>query len=192
MTATGAGADSPARRLARLATGVAGVLAVYYAVPLGDRPAGEGVVTSVVGVVAGAVLLVWLALRQVRLLASREAAGGTARLDGLVLLVVVVVPMFAAAYFGLEQADVDQFASLATRTDALYFSLSVLATVGFGDVHATGQLARGVVTLQMAFDLVFVGAVVSVVSDRLRKRSEASARVAGDALGLDDDADEVG
>lgn len=173
MTAPAAGADSPARRLARLAIGVGAVMVVYYAVPLGDRSAGEGVVTSVLGVVTGAALLVWLALRQVRLLASREAAGGTARLDGLVLLVVIVVPMFAAAYFGLEQADVDQFASLATRTDALYFSLSVLATVGFGDVHATGQLARGLVTLQMAFDLVFVGAVVSVVSDRLRQRSVA-------------------
>ena len=148
-----------------------GVLAVYYAVPVGRLPSGTGVAFSVVGVVGGAALLVWLAVRQLRLLAAGERADLPARLDGLILLVVVVVPLFAAGYLALESADADQFASLSTKTDALYFSLSTLATVGFGDVHATGQLARGLVTLQIAFDLVFVGALVSVVTGEIRERS---------------------
>lgn len=150
---------------------MAGVLAVYYAVPIGQLPSGIGVVFSVVGVVGGAALLVWLAVRQLRVLAAGERTDGPARLDGLILLVVVVVPLFAVCYLALEKADSDQFASLSTKTDALYFSLSTLATVGFGDVHASGQLARGLVTLQIAFDLVFVGALVSVVTGEIRERS---------------------
>ena len=171
VTARDVGDESPAARLRRAALGVVAVLAVYYAVPVGRLPSGAGVAFSVVGVVGGAVLLVWLAVRQLQLLAAGERTDGTVRLDGLVLLVVVVVPLFAVGYLVLEKADSDQFASLSTKTDALYFSLSTLATVGFGDVHATGQLARGLVTLQIAFDLVFVGALVSVVTGQIRARS---------------------
>ena len=51
--------------------------------------------------------------------------------------------------------------------DALYFTVTVFATVGFGDIVATTQLARLVVTVQMILDLgvlglgirVFLGAV---------------------------------
>ena len=68
------------------------------------------------------------------------------RLDVLALVVFVVVPLFALGYYALEQGDAGQFAEMATKTDALYFTMSTLGTVGFGDVHATGQLARVLVT----------------------------------------------
>jgi len=171
MTARDAEADSPAARVRRGVIGMVAVLAIYYAVPLGELPSGIGVAFSVVGVVAGASLLVWLAVRQLRVLLASEETDGPARLDGLILLIVVVVPVFAAGYLALERADGDQFSSMSTKTDALYFTLSTLATVGFGDIHATGQLARGLVTLQIAFDLVFVGALVSVVTGQIRARS---------------------
>jgi hypothetical protein len=79
--------------------------------------------------------------------------------------------MFAAGYFALEQGDGSQFESLETKTDALYFTLSTLATVGFGDVHATGQVARVLVIVQITFDLVFVAALVSVVTGLIRERA---------------------
>ena len=47
--------------------------------------------------------------------------------------------------------------------DALYFTMSTIATVGFGDVHATGQAARVVVTLQIFLDLIFVGLVARII-----------------------------
>ena len=93
------------------------------------------------------------------------------------LVVFVVVPLFSLGYYGIEQGDASQFADLATKTDALYFTLSTLATVGFGDVHATGQLARALVSLQIVFDLVFVAALISVLTTQLRAR--AAARRAG-------------
>ena len=58
---------------------------------------------------------------------------------------------------------------METKTDALYFTMSTLATVGFGDVHATGQLARLLVTIQIAFNLVFVATLVTVLSKRVRR-----------------------
>ena len=64
-----------------------------------------------------------------------------------------------------------QFAELHDKTDALYFNISTLATVGFGDVHAVGQLARAAVTLQIVFNLVFLGAAVSLISGYFRERA---------------------
>jgi hypothetical protein len=172
MTEPGRGAESVARRGRRVLLVVLGGLLVYYAVPVGERPSGHGVALSALGLVVGTALLGWLIVRQVQRLA-RASDTGEVRLDSLILLIVLVVPMFALGYHALEHADHGQFDSLSTKTDALYFTVSTLATVGFGDVHATGQLARGLVTLQIAFDLVFVAGLVSMVAGRLRERTAA-------------------
>ena len=40
--------------------------------------------------------------------------------------------------------------------------MTVFSTVGFGDITATSQTARSLVTLQMILDLIIIGAVVRV------------------------------
>jgi voltage-gated potassium channel len=160
-------------RLRRNVLTFAAVLVAYYAVPVDELPSGAGLVLSAVGLVAGVALLAWSMVRQVQRLARRPPGDESVRLEGLVLLLYVVVPVFALGFFALEQADADQFAELETKTDALYFAASTVATVGFGDVHATGQLARGLVTFQLAFNLVFVGALASVLVAQVRERATA-------------------
>ena len=99
------------------------------------------------------------ALRQLR--RRRELRDGDTRVELSLDAVDVVV----------RGEVVDQFAELETKTDALYFTLSTLATVGFGDVHAAGQLGRALVSVQVTFDLVFVAAVVTVLTTQLRARA---------------------
>jgi voltage-gated potassium channel len=76
-----------------------------------------------------------------------------------------VVGFFAAEYRVIEAINPGEFNTLETGVDALYFSVTVMATVGFGDVHAQGQLAKLAVTLQMIVDLVGVAIVLSVVAE---------------------------
>jgi len=166
-----AAAEPPANRARRGLFGLAGVLVIYYAAPVGELPSGGAVVFSVLGLLGGTVLLGWSIVRQVQRLMRSPPGDESVRLDSLIFLVILVVPMFAAGYFALEQGDGSQFESLATKTDSLYFTLSTLATVGFGDVHATGQIARALVTIQITFDLVFVAALVSVVTGQIRERA---------------------
>lgn len=45
----------------------------------------------------------------------------------------------------------------------LYFALSITSTVGFGDVHAAGQLPRAVVGVHLMFNLGFLGVAVHAV-----------------------------
>jgi voltage-gated potassium channel len=162
----------PLRRRARRAIlALTSILLVYYAVPVGEAPSAVGIAFSVVGLLVGMAVLVRLTIRQVRRLAGARSDDEGIRIESLIFLIYIVVPMFAFGYLVLETADPGQFDGLKTKTDALYFTVSTLATVGFGDVHATDQLARILVTLQIAFDLVFVGAMVSLLTGVVRHRA---------------------
>lgn len=157
------------RRRGRNVTVLLLVTALYYAVPVRPVPTTASAVLAVVGVVVGAGVLAWLITRQVReqMLAHDHAV----TVHSLLVLLYLVVAFFALGYYVLERGAPGQFAELRTRTDALYFTMATLATVGFGDVHPVGQAARALVTLQMGFDLVFVGAIVAVLSGVVRARA---------------------
>jgi heme A synthase len=132
------------------------------------------------GIVCAAMVggLVWLFSRQIR--AQVRALGDSGvRLESLFYLLALTVFTFALAYYFLAGARAGEFVGLATRTDALYFTVTTMVTVGFGDVHAQGQVARALVTAHMVFDVVFVSAFVSVLSARVRRTAERERKRAG-------------
>ena len=55
------------------------------------------------------------------------------------------------------------FSQPMTHTNALYFTVTVFATVGFGDITAKTEAARLVVTGQMITDLIIVGLGVRII-----------------------------
>jgi hypothetical protein len=137
---------------------------VYYLVPVPGRmrESSWAILFSCGVVTLG--LLIAFAIR--RLL----GAGENIRVRGLVLLLVLSVLFFAWCDYSVAQLP-GQFDDLRTKTDGLYFTVSTIATVGFGDVHAVGQLARAAVTVQMVFHLVFLGAAVAIISGFLKERA---------------------
>jgi hypothetical protein len=48
------------------------------------------------------------------------------------------------------------------RVSAFYFTVTILSTVGFGDIAADSDLARLLVTVQMLLDLTLLAVVVRV------------------------------
>lgn len=142
------------------------VLVFYFVVPVDAERAP-------VGVLAGVVLSV-AALAAAVVIVAVEARGAR-RLSGwhLVLVLEVVLVVFSFVYFLIADDHPQEFAGLVTRLDALYFSTTTTATVGFGDVHAEGQFARGVVTLHMVFNIVFIAAVVNLAKERMTERRAA-------------------
>jgi hypothetical protein len=155
---------------------------IYFVVPV-PRPANHATWVLLFAV-GGAVLACLIALTINRLLhADREVRAG-----GLIVLLCVSVLFFSWADASLATLS-GQFAELHDRTDALYFNVTTLATVGFGDVHATGQLARAAVTLQIVFNLVFLGTAVAQISGILRARASRhrAGRQASKAAGAEPD-----
>ena len=61
------------------------------------------------------------------------------------------------------------FSEPLTRTDALYFTVTVFSTVGFGDITAKTEAARLVVTGQMIADLVVIGLAVKVIVGAVKR-----------------------
>src|SRR5688572_18544352 len=139
--------------------------------PIGRAGSLMALASGVLIVVGGAGVLTWLILGQVRRLLSTPA-DQMARLHTLVLVVYMIVPTFALGYFALARAADGQFDGLATKTDALYFTLTTPATVGFGDVVATGQIARVLISFQIVFNPVIVATAGSILASQLRGRLE--------------------
>ena len=82
--------------------------------------------------------------------------------------------LFASIYLILSLGDPGMFTEPLTRTDALYLTVTIFATVGFGDISAKVQTARLVVTAQMLLDLVVLGLGIQVILGAV-KRGKASA-----------------
>jgi voltage-gated potassium channel len=154
---------------------VAGTLAVMLAVtsvyvwaPLDsislDRR-GLVVLTFVIGLLGTGSLVFSQALGY-----RRTVDSGTAKLRGLLVALYIAVLFFAAAFYLLAHAQPEEFTGLSTRLDAVYFALTVLSTVGFGDIHAVGQAARAMVCAQIVFDLLVVSLAVGAVREAGRAR----------------------
>ncbi len=125
----------------------------YYFVPLPDEGLSMVGVASVRRGMAALMLLVLLAGAAPASCAGRRICP---LLNSLLVVLYLVIVFFSLAYVQIERWSPGEFAELETRTDALYFTVTTLGTVGYGDVHAVGQMARIFVTTQIVFDVVFV------------------------------------
>jgi voltage-gated potassium channel len=143
----------------------------YYLLPLFDASSTRWLVLRAV---ASAIVLGLALALVVRTVAHEVRADESElRLDRLLLAAVAGVVVFALADFVIARIDPTQFAGLGTKTDALYFAVTTLATVGFGDVHAEGQFARLVVTVQMVFNLVVLASAARALVRGLAQLSRA-------------------
>ena len=154
---------------------VAVVVALYYLFPL-DRLEGIPVgIPLAVGLLVLAADGAW----EIQAVVGAEYPSVRAR-ESLARFVPVFLVLFAACYYLMVKADPTSFsAHPMTRTDALYFTLTVFSTVGFGDITAASQVARGVVMVQMVLDLILVGLGVRLLTQAVhvgvsRRRGEES------------------
>lgn len=99
-------------------------------------------------------------IHQVRAVVKADYPGIRAA-EALATTIPLFLLLFAASYFVIAADSGLNFnVHTLTRTDALYFTITVFSTVGFGDITATSQTARELVTVQMILDLIVIGLVV--------------------------------
>lgn len=152
-----------AREWARALLFAGGLLCLYFVAPLGhdDDPLPLPVALALsVAITVGLAVLIGRRILQVLDGTGSPAATGSTGLPSLVSVLALVVVAFALAYFALNRSDPGQVAGLSTRLDALYFTLTTLVTVGYGDVYPQGQAARAIACLQFVFNAVFVVGLV--------------------------------
>jgi hypothetical protein len=129
------------------------LVVLYYVLPL-DQPLDTGAVVRVlIGLAVFVVITVW----QIRTIIGSPYPGMKA-VEALGLLFPFYLLLFASTYFVMERASAGAFTEPLTRTDALYFSVTVFSTVGFGDIAAKSEVARILLIVQMLGDLALLGA----------------------------------
>jgi voltage-gated potassium channel len=175
------GLNRPARGIpaqARIAAGILGpvlLTTAYFTVPFGALGPKHRVLAWLI--LAG--LLTLLAVGMV-VTTNRALTDESGRYRhpgvGILLLSWAAILVFAASYWAMATRH-GQFVGLGTRLDALYFTGVTMATVGYGDIHPSGQLARGVVLVQLVYTFAFL--VSGIAALRTRARAKLARRMGG-------------
>ncbi len=149
------------------------VLALYYLLPDRRSSVADGGIRLGVGITAVAAFIAWQTTRI-----------GAAELPELraVEAVGTALPLFLAVFSGIfltmSHSLPSNFSQPLDHTSALYFTITIFSTVGFGDITPKTDPARIVVSVQMLLDLVIIGVVVrllfNVAKTSLERGSEPS------------------
>ena len=157
-----------ARRIVRSALRAAGsttaLVAIYYLLPLDRASTAVAVTMLIIGLVA----LIGLVAFQVRSI-IRSPFPLLRGVEALATSIPLFLLLFAATYVVLATISAGNFSQPLSRTDALYFTVTVFATVGFGDITAKTEVARLVVTGQMIADLFVLGLGVRVLVSAVQR-----------------------
>ena len=155
----------------RVAATIVVVGTLCYVVPL-DRGVDAATVVEIgIGWAVVAVIIGWQVHR-----VTRSNYPGLRAAEALAFTIPLYLLLFASTYFLMARAATTNFTEPLTRTDALYFSVTVFTTVGFGDISAKSQAARLIVTLQMLADLLLLGLVIRLVLERGQAQPRATGR----------------
>lgn len=145
---------------------LSGVLfAVYFLLPLEGVSNPNTVLRLVGGVTVFLAVLGW-GVRRIKVSEFPQIRAIQALLGALPMFLLI----FASTYLTMSVVDPEAFSETLDHTDALYFTSTVLSTVGFGDITPVSTEARLVVTGQMLFDLVLIAVVVRVVMNVTERR----------------------
>jgi Ion channel len=140
------------------------LVAIYYVLPLDHTSIGVAIAMLAVGLL-GLVVLVAFQVRSI----IRATYPALRAVGALATSVPLFLLLFAGTYFVMGGISEGNFNQPLTRTDALYFTVTVFATVGFGDIVATTQGARVVVMGQMVAGIVIIGLGARIIVDAVKR-----------------------
>lgn len=170
------------RRVARRAVlrplfSVTVLVVLYYVMPLDSEMNAVTIGLLLVGLLGLVGLVAW---QTYAILRSPYPA--VQAVQAVAIAVPLYLVLFASAYFTLAQPNPGAFTEILSRTDALYFTLTVFTTVGFGDIAPVTELARVVTMVQMVGNLLVLGVLLRVVLGAVRIGRQRKAESTGTEL----------
>ena len=134
------------------------LVVLYYLLPLNHSSTWAAVTILVIGLV----LFIGLVAFQVRSIV-RSRFPALRAIEALATSIPLFLLLFASVYVVMATISASNFSEPLTHTDALYFTVTVFSTVGFGDITAKSEAARLVVTSQMIADLLIIGLGLRII-----------------------------
>ena len=150
------------------------LVVLYYRLPFTAVGDASTFVLLAAGLALFAAVITW----QVRSI-LRSAYPALRAIEALGAAIPLFLLVFAAAYVKLADTQAEAFTEPLSRTDALYFTITVFATVGFGDIAPVTDAARITTMVQMVGDLLVVGLVLRLMLGAVKQGRQRRAGAAG-------------
>ncbi len=167
--------DPLERRRAILVCGATVVLSwafifgAYFSLPIGRESELRALIRLGTDIALISAVMLWQ-LRRI----SQALLPELRSIEGLGVIIAVFLVAFSSTYLAMSHQAAGTFTKSLDHIGALYFTITVFSTVGFGDITPVTDGARLVVSAQMLLDLVLIGAVVRIIFNAARNRVGAS------------------
>jgi voltage-gated potassium channel len=146
------------RSALRIGMTTVALLVVYAVTPVAGHTGIRALLELVLGLLVFGALLAWLVRSIIRADHPELRAA-----EALAVAVPVLIIVFAFTYLSVSEGHPASFSQPLDRVSAIYFTVTVISTVGFGDIVAKTDGARVLVTIQILLDLVLVVGIARTV-----------------------------
>ena len=163
--------DKSQRRLAVVRSGAiivlawAVILGAFFVVPIGRQSGLREVVRIGADIALIGALVAWQ-IRRISVAALPELRAA----EALGIVVAIFLVAFSGIYLSMSHHGAANFTQPLDQTRALYFTITVFSTVGFGDITPRTDPARLIVAAQMLLDLALIGAGVRLILNVAKAR----------------------
>jgi voltage-gated potassium channel len=164
-----------ARVVARVFISVAILVVLYYELPMGQEIDTSAALVLTAGIIIFLALVAWH-LRRIVAADYPELRA----IEALATMIPLFLLVFASSYFLMASSQASAFSQSLTRTDSLYFTITVFSTVGFGDITPLTETARVATMAQMLIDVVVVGVLARVLLGAVHVAHDRKDRTTGD------------
>jgi voltage-gated potassium channel len=147
---------------------------IFWVLSLIPEKPDSSIVLPIIFVILGIAGYAWMFSRQINKVKSAKHPI-IRSVEALIVVATMFLAVFAATYVIISSQDATAFTEPLDHFSAYYFSLTVLATVGFGDITPVADSARIVCMVQMALDIVFIGVAVKILGGTAQNAMRARA-----------------
>ena len=134
------------------------ILGAFFVLPIGHESGLRAILRLCADVALIGALIAW----QIRRISAAELPELRAA-EALGVIVAVSLVAFSAIYLALSHETPATFTERLSHARALYFTITIFSTVGFGDITPRTDAARMIVSAQMLLDLALIGAGVRLI-----------------------------
>ena len=154
------------RSVAIVAASCVLIVGAFYVLPIGRESGLRAFLRAGADIALVGAVFVWQ-FRRIHLAELPELRA----VEALAIVISVFLVGFSAIYLAMSHEAASTFTGQPfDHTRALYFTITIFSTVGFGDITPRTDTARLVVAAQMLLDLAIIGAVVRLLFNAARSR----------------------
>jgi len=141
------------------------IFGAYFALPIGRESGLRAVLRLGLDIALIGAVLAW----QVKRISVAELPELRA-VEALGIVIAVFLVAFSAIYLSLSHEVATTFTQRLDHARALYFTITIFSTVGFGDITPRTDASRLIVSAQMLLDLAIIGIVVRLLFNAAKSR----------------------